>query len=370
MSDLVLRPSGRDEDTRIRGLIAQSFPENPKTRAEITAWQYWDNPFGPTSTWVWEDAGEVVAHYTAYCVPVVLAGTRALAGIGVDAAVAPSHQGRRLWPPLARAVYDGCARNGVPITMCYPNAASTAGAVRAGLEPVCNLRTLVMAYDDRWLASRFHVPVPVARAARTAGFRVRATALTASEVTEPPDDLDELWRRVAHTVPNGIVRDGAWWRWRYAQHPDRPYRLFEVRRGRTLVGAAVTLVRDAFGGRFLNVLELLTADTDAARALSAAVRASAGDAVGAALIAVPGSPLEQTAVRAGFRGLPARLAPSRCCSVSSATTRPRRTRVPSPGRSPGATSTTSDRPPPPRTCNGTSTSGRSRPRCEGPVLGW
>lgn len=309
MSDLVLRPSGRDEDTRIRDLIAQSFPENPKTRPEITAWQYWQNPFGPTSTWVWEDAGEVVAHYTAYCVPVVLGGTRALAGIGVDAAVAPSHQGRRLWPPLARAVYDGCARNGVPITMCYPNSASTTGAVRAGLEPVCNLRTLVMPYDDRWLASRFHLPVPVARAARATGFRVGATPLVAHEVTEPPDDLDELWRRVAHTVSHGIVRDRAWWQWRYAQHPDRPYRLFEVRRSGALVGAAATLAREAFGGRFVTVLELLTADRDAARALSSIVRDTAGDAVGGALIAVPGSPLERTAARAGFRALPARLAP-------------------------------------------------------------
>lgn len=309
MSEPVLRRSGPDEDAEIRRVIAQSFPANPKTRAEVTAWQYWGNPFGPTSSWVWEDDGELVAHYTAYCVPVVLGGRRTLAGIGVDAAVAPSHQGRRLWPPLARAVYDDCARNGVPITMTYPNAASTAGAIKAGVEPVCNLRTLVMAYDDRWLASRFRLPLPLARVVRAAAFRVPASPLSASEVTDPPADLDELWSRVAPTVTNGIVRDRQWWQWRYAGHPDRPYRLFEVRRAGALVAAAATLVRDAFGGRFLTVLELLAADADAARALTAALRASADGAVGAAMIAVPGSAPESVARRAGFRALPTRLAP-------------------------------------------------------------
>lgn len=289
--------------------MAESFPDNPKTGREILAWQYWDNPFGPTCSWVWEDAGDIVAHYAAYCVPITLNGQRALAGIGVDAAVAPSHQGRRLWAPLARAVYDDCARHGVPITMCYPNPASAAGALRAGMEPVCNLRTLVMPYDDRWLAARFRLPVAAARAARSTVFRIAPSPLAAKEVTQLPKDLDQLWAQVAPNVSNGIVRNEQWWRWRYAAHPHQPYRLFEVRRGGALVGAAATLERNSFGGRFLNVLEFLTADVHAARALSTALRASAGDTVGAALVAVPGSPLESIAARAGFRKLPPRLEP-------------------------------------------------------------
>lgn len=309
MSGLVLRRSGEQEDQQIRRVIATSFPDNPKTRAAITAWQYWANPFGPTVSWVWEDEGEVVAHYTAYSVPVTVGGQRSLAGIGVDAAVAPTHQGRRLWTPLARAVYDDCAANGVPITMCYPNVASTSGAVKAGMEPVSRLRTLVCAYDDAWLAERFRLPRPVARLARSAAFRVPGSPLVAHEVPGPPEGLDGLWERVAPSVAYGVVRDAAWWRWRYAEHPDAPYRFFEVRQGEVLLAAGVTLAREAFGGRFLNVLEFLTVDVAAGRALAQALRARAAGAVGAALVAVPGSRLQALALRAGFRTLPARLEP-------------------------------------------------------------
>ena len=70
-----------------------------------------------------------VPHYAAYPVPVTLGGRRTLAGVGVDASVAPSHQGRRLWTPLAKAVYADAAEHGMPITMCFPNVASTSGAL-------------------------------------------------------------------------------------------------------------------------------------------------------------------------------------------------------------------------------------------------
>ncbi|MGI8535966.1 MAG: GNAT family N-acetyltransferase [Mycobacteriales bacterium] len=326
---LVLRRAGPDEDEGVRAVIAAAFPDNPKSRAEITRWQYWDNPFGPTRVWVWDDAGTVVATYAAYPVPVVVMGRRGIAGVGVDAAVAPTHQGRGLFTPLSKALYADAAAHGMPLTICYPNANSTAGITKAGWLPVARLRTLVLPFDDAWLAGRFSLPTPVARAARVAAFRVRGTGgLVAREVDGPPEGLDDLWERVAPTVANGVVRDDAWWQWRYAQRPHAPYRCFAVHRGGRLVGAAVTLAREAFGGRFLNVLELLTVDVDAARALTRAIADSAGGAgtgggagggggagdgvggaVGAALVAVPGSALDRLAGRAGFRRLPQRLEP-------------------------------------------------------------
>ena len=307
--DLVLRVAGRDEDAALRAVVAGAFPDNPKARAEITCWQWWDNPFGSTRAWVWEDAGAVVACYIGYPLPVVIGGRPGVAALGVDAAILPSHQGRRLFTRLSRALYADCGAHGMPLTICYPNANSTLGITKAGWQPIARLRTHVLPLDDAWLADRFHLPLPAARLARAAAFRIPASGRVAQQVDGLPDDIDGLWQQVAPGVQNGVVRDAAWWRWRYAQHPDAPYRFFEVRRGGRLVGAAVTLAREAFGGRFLNLLELLTVDVDAARALSRAISAGAGDAVGAALVALPGSPLDRLAPRAGFRRLPQRLEP-------------------------------------------------------------
>ena len=307
---LVLRAVGPDEDAGLRSDIGEAFPDNPKARAPITRWQYWDNPFGSTRAWVWDDGGRIVATYVGYPVPVVLGGRPAVVAIGVDAAVLPSHQGRGLFTPLSRALYADCGVHGMPLTICYPNANSTAGITKAGWLPVARLRTLVAPFDDAWLAERFSLPRPLARAVRSTAFAAGPSrGLTAVEVAGPPVDLDALWACVAPTVQYGVVRDAAWWRWRYSAHPDAPYRYYEVRRGGVLVGAAVTLAREAFGGTFLNVLELLTVEPAAARALRSALARGAGTAAGAALVAVPGSELDRLAVRAGFRRLPRRLEP-------------------------------------------------------------
>ncbi|MGH9063888.1 MAG: GNAT family N-acetyltransferase, partial [Acidimicrobiales bacterium] len=168
MGELVLRAAGPDEDDSIRAVIAESFPDNPKARPEIVKWQYWDNPFGPTRAWVWEDGGRIVAHYTGYPVPAVVAGRPAVLAVGVDAAVLPGYQGRGLFKPLSRALYEDCGRHGMPGTICFPNANSVRGITAAGWVPVSRLRTLVLALDDAWLAERFHLPRPLATVARAA----------------------------------------------------------------------------------------------------------------------------------------------------------------------------------------------------------
>src|SRR2546423_6385455 len=143
MSGLVLRAAGPDDDEAIRRVIEASFPDNVKADADLLRWQYRANPFGPTVSWVWEDAGEVVAHYTSIPLPVVLGGKPAIVGEGIDAATAPSHRGQGLFEPLARALYEDTGRHGMPLTICYPNANSVAGITRAGREPIAQLPTFV-----------------------------------------------------------------------------------------------------------------------------------------------------------------------------------------------------------------------------------
>jgi hypothetical protein len=311
---LVLRTAGRDEDAQLRALVDRAFPGNPKARAEITAWQWWGNPFGDSLVWVWDDGGRIVGQYVAFFAPALLGGRPARLTLGVDAAIDPDHQGRRLFSPLAEALYADCVAHDAPL-LAYPSLeASVRGIARAGWVQVSRQRVRVTATDARWLARRVHVPVPLGRLARATVFRAPSAArgLSAAAVEGPPADLDELWAEVAPTHPNGIARTLAWWRWRYAAHPEaaQRYQYLEVREGGRLVAATVACVREEFGGRFLCLLELLAASTGAGRALvRAIVDGALGAADGIVLTAVPGSPLDELAGRSGLRAVPKRLDP-------------------------------------------------------------
>jgi hypothetical protein len=308
---LRLRRAGPDDDAGIRGVIAAAFDDNPKTDIALTAWQYWDNPFGESCAWVWEDGDQIVACYVAFPLPVLLEGRMALGSSGVDAALHPEYQGRRLFRPLAEALYADCGTHGMEITLCFAtNPAALKGIASAGWIAVDELRLWVMALDDAWLAQRFRVPSPLAAAARWAVFDPRPGP-AAGEAAQTPNGVDTLWETTAATIRNGVARNEMWWRWRYDARPGGAYRFFEDRRQGRLVGAAVTTIREAFGGRFAYVLELMAEDDRSARAVGRAVASAArrDGAAGLALLALPGDRVEHWVRQAGFRRLPRRMVP-------------------------------------------------------------
>lgn len=321
MPELKLRAAGPQDSGAIRAVLAGSFSGNPKARAEIMDWQYWDNPFGPPCSWVAEADGEVVAHYAGIRYPGVIRGERVSLGLGVDAATDPAYRGLGLFEQLARAVYLGCGQAGMPVTYCLPNPNSLRGFQKAGGQDLGGARVLVAPLDPEWLSGRFHLPRPLAAAitrafgagrpvpGRSTGASSRGTA---GMVEQPPLGLDDLWADLAAAHGNGVARSDAWWRWRYHRRPDNPYLLVESRRHGRLVGAAAALARDDLGGTFLCILELLAADARAARDLVGFLaRTAAGPlgAVGLATTALPGTPLYRRARQAGLRLLPRRFQP-------------------------------------------------------------
>lgn len=311
MGEPVLREATAADDAGMRAVIAAAFPDNPKRREEITAWQYWANPFGKTVAWVWEDEGRVVATYTAYPMPALLDGRSGLVGNGVDAAVDPAYQGRRLFEPLARALYRGSGEAGMAMTMCFiNNPAAIRGTTKAGWLEVGRLAVWVLAVDDAWLGGQAHVPAALAGLGRRVVWRQRRGP-DADRSDTVPQGVDALWQR-SGGVTTGVARGQAWWDWRYGGHPDRPYGFFEVRRAGALAGAAVATTREAFGGTFVYVLELLADDADAAAALGRALaaHARATRAAGVAMMGLPGGRLEQRVRQAGLRvKVPGRLDP-------------------------------------------------------------
>ncbi len=309
MTEPVLRRGTHDDAAAIATVIRESFPDNPKGRLEVLEWQYFANPFGPTLIWVWDDGGDIVGHYTSIPYPCRFDGQPGTVAVGIDAATAPSHQGRGLFLGIAKALYADGGEHGMPATICYPNANSTRGVTKAGWRQISNLETLVILTGDELAAGRTKLPRRVVALGRKAVFRERGADATGEVVAALPDGIDDLWRAHEDDVPYGVIRDDAWFRWRYEQHPDAGEYLFAIAHdGADLRGLAVGRVKEAFGGRFVYVLELL-GDDDAARAAVNALRSTASGLDGLGIVCNPGSPTHARARAAGFRPIPRALAP-------------------------------------------------------------
>jgi predicted N-acetyltransferase YhbS len=310
VSEPILRAATAEDDEGIRATIRDTFPDNPKQQAEITAWQYWSNPFGRTCVWVWEDDGKIVATYANFPMPAVFGGRPGLAGNGVDAAVDPAYQGRKLFAPLASALYADSRRHGIEATMCFiNNPFAIKGTTRAGWLSVGTLGVWVLPVDDAWLSGRLHVPFSGAVARRASTWRLRGGA-SAEVSSTVPRGVTDLWSD-AGGVTTGVMRDQAWWDWRYGEHPAHPYTFFSVTSSSGLEAAGVALVRSAFGATFVYLLELVARSASSAQMVMRAARSfciSSG-AVGVGVMALPGSRLAFLAGASGMRRVPQRFDP-------------------------------------------------------------
>ncbi len=309
MSDLELRAAGPDDTDALCALIGRVFPDNPKADPAVLRWQFWDNPFGRAASWVMADGDRLVCHFAVLPVPARVEGRRVTAAKPADAATDPDYRGQGLMGRTARAVFAECAERDIPVTICLPNFRARGALKKIGMAEVAPVRAYVLPLDDAWLSDRFHLPRAVAGAARRTVFHRRETP-GGRAVDAPPQGLDDLWAVTARHVDNGVVHDAAWWRWRYVDRPAGHYRFHEVRRDGRLVAAAATTVRDAFGARFVHVLDLQAVDVAAARAVMSAALADRDGAVGAATIALPGTRIARLAGACGFRRLPRRLEPN------------------------------------------------------------
>ena len=306
----ILRQAGPADSDQIRAVLAASFPGNPKADPAVMDWQYWSNPFGPACSWVAEAEGQVVAHYAGIRYPGWTNGAPISLALGVDAATLPAFRGLGLFEQLARAVYLGCGRDGIPFTYCLPNPNSLRGFIKAGGQELGRARVLAAPLNSDWLRQRLRVPRAAGRAL-VRGLRP-GRGRVGSALEGPPPDLDGLWSRLGGGYGAGVARDSRWWQWRYGARPGAgSYLFFETRRAGRLTGAAVGLCRDDLGGRFLCLLELLAEDAEAAKGLLGTAGTAAGPlgAVGVATVALPGTPLYRRARQGGLWPLPRRLEP-------------------------------------------------------------
>lgn len=300
-----LRRAGPADTHAICEFLGEVFEENPKTDPEVLTWQYWDNPFGSALVWIIEVEGRIVSLYSAIPIPMLIGGKVSRGALGVDGATAASHRRRGLYEKTAFAAFSDCCNQGMRVMFAIRSATPLPmhqwkTSIRAG-----PLRLFVWPIDEDWTARRLRLTPELFRPFRRLAFP--RTEPLGERVPGPPVGIDELWKEVASDYPFGVVRDEAWWRWRYAGHPASPYRYWESRRGAQLRAAAVTIDRDSMGGRFVYVMELLAADREGARVVVSTMVSQSEDFSGIAMIALPGSAPAVSASAAGLRKVPRRL---------------------------------------------------------------
>jgi hypothetical protein len=118
------------------------------------------------------------------------------------------------------------------------------------------------------------------------------------------DDIDGLWARLKSEFNFTLVRDAAWFRFRYLEHPNAQYQFVTLRRRNQLDGFMIFLrLRDMSGNRVLAVADWLVRPQDKsgfARLLAEGINLFSKDIQSIHLWAVEGTEFAASLPRCGF----------------------------------------------------------------------
>lgn len=311
------RRAERADVPAIAALVGECFPDNPKADPTVLAWQQWDNPFGASSSWVVDHPKEpgLVAHFTAFPMPVAHGDERTTVLKSADAATVEWARGRRVFPSLLQAVKADQRDRGLPLGLYSPsNPASRAALDREGFRALGAARTALLPLDGR-LAAVLGNRVG-GGAARVAGHLGGGVARLATRrlpkpdgtpVVGVPDGLDDLWQATRAESHASVVHDERWVRWRYLSHPHLPYTLW-ANGGQRLDAFAASVEHTVLDTPVTAVLDLRARSCDAAAALVSAI-AERSRAAALAGLGLAGTPSVSTLREAGLYLVPQRAVP-------------------------------------------------------------
>jgi len=286
------------------GVFGRSVP------AEAWRWKLAERPGGMERAILAEEDGEAVFHVGGIPCPAVVDGRPATVMVAVDAMTRADRRRRGLLTEGYRRLFERWREQGVALVLGLPN--EQAGTDTRGWRPLFPLRWRVrFLHPERTLARKARLPwlargAPVGRLWNAAwDLRFLApTDLVVEEEAPTASQAAALWARCRPAFRHGLVRDAAWFRWRYVEAPGRTYRFLRARRGEGVEGVLCFRIQED-AGRSVGYLAEVLAPADAGEVEEALVRRmvdvarEAGCELVAAL-APEGSRREKLLARAGF----------------------------------------------------------------------
>jgi hypothetical protein len=292
-SSWTFRPAG-DED--VDGLTALHKRVFGRTISrEQWLWKLRRQPGPVANVWVAEADGSLVFQYAGIPTRFRHRASECWAMIDVDTMTHPDYRRRGLLTQGGALTYDHWRRAGISFTIGLPNEQWGSRTSALGWAGLGELRWWIRWLDPvRVLAAKVGLRWP--RSPR-APRKLRSGGLHILPIDDPTP-FDELWDR---TGDEGIVRNAAWFRWRYLEAVPKWNVLGAWQSDRLVGGVAFHLdairdcpsglVGEVLGSRFEVMRLLLRRSCEELRAMGA---------VRVAMLIQPGSALEEAALATGF----------------------------------------------------------------------
>ena len=221
----IFQSRGKDE---LISTIQEMFVEQGEEKnLDRLRWQYLGPLGGAYISLAHNSLGPIdgpAALYTAFPVRFIVRGKEYLAVQSFDTLTLEKFRGQGLFTILAKNLYEALQQQNIDLVFGIPNGSSVTGfAKHLSWTFIDPLPMLARPIGLRYLRVRAKLRTP-----RLKDFRVAGRYSSIEEVESCPDDIDNLFSRVASSEYVGVVRNKEYLDWRL-NRPGATYRLFTCR---------------------------------------------------------------------------------------------------------------------------------------------
>ena len=246
------------------------------------AWLFDQHPYrseeGP-SVWICRHDGAIVGTWASVPFAAKIGNERSMSSWGIDAMVAPSWRGtgvaKALWEARRAGLRFSAA---VSVSDAAYRSCLRWGYKDMGAVPRYLFVLKARGYDGLGRASR-----SVLRWGRPLGpalvwctdqwSTLRASRTEVTEIDRFDDEVDRLWRTASPAYPVVSVRDRAWLKWRFDDHPSSTdYRRYYVAQSGRMIGYFVVRAMTLSDAPALEVVDYFAAPGDLVALFGGAVK--------------------------------------------------------------------------------------------------
>jgi len=249
----LMRPFRDGDEEGILELCKAVYPGRQYHREQWMKWWQWmyrDNPSGKGSIWLAEHDGKIVGQYPLIFIQMKVGNEIIKVCENIDLMTHPDYRHQGMFAALERHALDEMGKQGIHITIGFPNEIAYPGHKKSGWFDIDTMRPVLKPLDWRdalriRISNGFVVMLGALAGNLVGGvfYRGRKTpvveGLTIAQVSRFDERVDHFWAKVSHQYQIMTVRNREYLNWRYANAPDVEYLIYVAEREAAVSGYLV-----------------------------------------------------------------------------------------------------------------------------------
>jgi hypothetical protein len=320
--DWEIREYRQGDEGAINALFNSIF-EKSRTMEQWT-WEFKKNPQG-INVLVTQDSTRIFGHLASLNRTIRIGSREHLSSLEVDGMTHPDYARQGVFVALGKELLSRLGDKGFVMAYGFPNERAQPGHKRLGAIEVFTPRVLIRPINLKRISKKMFTNGFLSKCAeifsrlvfglfgREKKIPIRGK-MEIAEISNFDEKCDVLWEKAGKSHNLILKRDSTYLNWRYAGHPEKPYRMFAAESEGRFVGWVVFRIMDRFDLKNGAIVDMLALpgheDAIHALVLTAVHEMKKENADLIACLIPEGSPYFGVLRKCGFVNCPERLNPN------------------------------------------------------------